>query len=788
MIKNYLTTALRNIWKHKSHALINILGLALSMSICLLIILVVMDQASYDRFHKNKDRIYRITTKDYNFSFSLNTFATSPPVLGNMLKREYPQVEEVATIHRTDAGELEWQGKVFTPVGLSTDGAFFRLFDFPVEGNTESYLSEPNTIVLREETAEKWFGGESPLGKTLHSDWLGELTVTGVIPRNDLKSHMNFDYLLSTSSLEKEEDNWTDTRDSYNYLLMSEDADIPVFTSLFGQLRKEHYGDIPDQDYSFQLQALTDIAPGKLMANEIGFYLPDFMVYALIILACIVIFSAAINYTNLSIARALTRMKEVGLRKVLGAKRKQVVLQFLTESIIVSLAALLLAYGILQYLTPAFHDLKVMSLLEINPSENVRVYMAFLGFAIVVGVVAGLSPALIMSKFRPVTILKGFAPGKKLLSGEGLRKALIVSQFAVSMILVISVILVYRQSMFFLHSDHGFRQSGVLNIRLQENSPEKVAQWLSAHPQVQDFTFTAVIPGLGNRHTCEAWKDKKEDRFELNHTRVDARYIDVMDLRLIAGQNFPENVPLENEKFLILNEQAVSQFGFDSPGNAIGRYVMVEDSLNLEIIGVVEDFHFVSKFERIKPYALRLKPNDTRYVHTLMAGESPGNAYGILKDDWKKVDERHEFQAEWMEDEIGDYYMMVGELLYIVGYVTILAIVVACLGLFGMAAYSVEVRTKEIGVRKAMGADTRSIILTLSKTFTRILLIATLIAIPLAYYGNLIWLGAFAYRVPFGWPTLLAGTGMVLVFSLSIVFYQVFRASGRNPAHILRYE
>jgi putative ABC transport system permease protein len=429
-----------------------------------------------------------------------------------------------------------------------------------------------------------------------------------------------------------------------------------------------------------------------------------------------------------------------------------------------------------------------MSLLEINPSENVRVYAVFLGFAILVGVVAGLSPALIMSKFRPASILKGFAPGTKMLSGQNMRKALIVSQFAVSIILIISVILVYRQSMFFLNSDHGFRQSGVLNIRLQENSHEKVAQWLSSHPEVQDFTFSAVVAGLGNRHTSEAWKDRKEDKFELNHTRVDARYIGVMDLNLIAGKDFPKNVPLENEKFLILNEQAVNQFGFKTPGAAIGQYVVLEDSLNLEVIGVVEDFHFVSKFERIKPYALRLKPGDTRYVHTVIDGEDPGRAYGLLKDDWDRVDERHEFQAEWMEGEIQDYYMMVGELLYIVGYVTLLAIVVACMGLFGMAAYSVEVRTKEIGVRKAMGADIRSIILTLSKKFTRILLLATVIALPLAYYGNQLWLGAFAYRVPFGWPTLLTGTGIVLVVSLSIVFYQAFRASGRNPAHILRYE
>ena len=788
MIRNYLKTAIRNIWRHKGHALINVLGLALSMSVCLLIILVIMDQTSYDNFHENKQRIYRVTTEDHNFEFSIDRFATSPPVLGKELESRYPQVKQVATIHRSAAGELEKDGKVLDLVGLTADEAFFDVFSFPLLGEGSSALTEPNTIVIREQTAGKFFGSENPVGKTLHSEAFGELTISGVIPDTKEKTHIRFDYLLSSVSLDTISNSWLEAYDSYNYLLLADQSDLSGLKKGMTRLANEHYSDKADHDFSFHLQKLGDIAPGPLMGNEIGFYLPDFMIYVLAILAFIVIFSAAVNYTNLSIARSLTRVKEVGMRKVVGARRKQVIGQFLVESVLMALIALVFAYGMLQYLKPAFHDLQLMSLLEIDPRENAGVYLAFLLFAVLVGVVAGLSPSWIMSRFRPAHILKGLSGTRKILSGQGMRKSLIVTQFVVSIVLIISIILVYRQSDYFLNSNHGFRQSGVLNIRLQENSREKVSQWLASYPSVEDFAYSAVIPGLGNRHSSEAWKGDEEKSFNLNHIKVDARYVDVMNLNLIAGSSFPEDASTENEKFLIINEQAVSQFGFDTPASAPGQYVTVEDSLNLEILGVIEDFHFVSKFERIKPFALRLKPDQTHYVQAVIAGPSLKGTYDKLKEDWKQIDERHPFEAEWMDQEIEDYYMMLGEMMYIVGYVTLLALAVACLGLLGMAAYSVQVRRKEIGIRKAMGANTQSIVGTLSRSFVRILMVATLIALPLAYYGNNIWLSSFAYRVDFGWATLAAGTLLVLSISLAIVFYQALRASRNNPAHVLRYE
>ena len=788
MLRNYLITAIRNILRHRGHALINVFGLALSMSICLLIILVIMDQTSYDNFHENKQEIYRVTTEDPNFEFSLNRFATSPAVLGKELESQFPQVTHAATIHRSAAGELERDGKVLDVTGLTADASFFEVFSFPLQGDRSSALKQPNTIVLREGTASKFFGPENPVGKTLHSETYGELTISGIIPDTKQKTHIRFDYLLSSATLDTISNSWLEAYDSYNYLLLGDRADLCGLKKGLSTLSQEHYSDKPDHDYSFHLQALGDIAPGPLMGNEIGFYLPDFIIYALAILAFIVIFSAAVNYTNLSIARSLTRVKEVGLRKVVGASRRQVIAQFLVESVLMSLVALIFAYGILQYLKPAFHDLQLMSLLEIDPRENAGVYLAFLLFAVGVGVVAGLSPSWIMSRFRPAHILKGFIGRGKILSGQGMRKSLIVTQFVVSIVLIISIILVYRQSKFFLNSDHGFRQSEVLNIRLQENSREKVSQWLSSYPSVEEFTYSAVIPGLGNRHSSSAWKEDEEKSFDLNHIKVDEHYIDVMDLELIAGHSFPKDASTKNEKFLIINEQAVDQFGFTSAASALGQYVRVEDSLNLEIIGVIEDFHFVSKFERIKPFALRLKPDETRYVQAVIAGTGMKATYNRLQEDWKQIDERHDFEAKWMDQEIEYYYMMLGELMYIVGYVTLLALAVACLGLLGMAAYSVQVRQKEIGIRKAMGANMSSIVGTLSRSFVKILILSTLIALPLAYYGNNIWLSSFAYRVDFGWATLAGGTMTVLLLSFAIVFYQAYQASRNNPAHALRYE
>jgi len=789
MIRSYLVTAFRNLYKHKTFSAINIIGLSLSMTICLLIINIINDQLSYDNFHPDKERLYRILTKDEMSEEIFTHYASTAFPLGGYMKDNFPVVENSVTIYNGFNGDAKYGDKIIHCDGLYTNSEFFRIFGFElISDDPDHVLDEPYTMVMREEIAKKYFGEENPLGKVISLDTIGEFTITGILKQNKQKSHIGFETLVSVSSMQKDlSDDWTNIYYSHAYLLLKEGAESNILNDAFAEIRKERYTDDPEKDFSFSLQPVTKICPGPILGNELGFFMPKMVVYFMVILALIVILTAAFNYTNLSMAKSLTRAREIGVRKVSGAYRQQIFAQFITESVLASLIALIISYVLLQLLMPAFTGMKFMTLLEISPDENIRVYIWFLLFALTTGLIAGLIPASYMSSFNPVLIFKDIS-SVKVLSRMFLRKFLVVTQFTVSIVLVITIILLYRQIRFYLNTDYGFNKENIVNIQLQGNDPGLLKDELITIPEIKIITWSSHIPASGNMWTDDAWVEDKEDKIEVAYFSVDENYMDVLGLKLVAGRNFPPNSYSGEEKYLILNNNAVETFQLGTPDEAIGKSLFIEDTIYAEIIGIVEDYHYFAMFAKIGPMALRVIPDNYRYANLLVSSPDITRTIEKIEKSWKKIDPVHKLQYDFMDEAIKDFYRMFSDILYMVGVASLLAILIACMGLFGMATYSAETRIKEIGVRKVLGANAWSVVYIISKSYLKMIIIAVLIALPLAYFGNNLWLQNFPYKVSFGAGNVLAGAMLVLVLSLITIGSQTYRVANADPAGSLRYE
>ncbi|KPK84810.1 MAG: hypothetical protein AMS27_08975 [Bacteroides sp. SM23_62_1] len=789
MFKNYLLIAFRNLFKYKGFSAINIIGLSLSMTVCLLIVMIILDQVSYDNFHNNRKRIYRVLTNDEVTDFIVTEYASTAYPIAGYLKDNYPAVEEAVAIKGYYSNEGKYRDKIIPFEGYYTSSDFFRIFDFELTGgNREHLLDEPYTMVMREEIARKFFGDEDPVGQIITVDTTKEFTVTGIIKENNQKTHINFEILISINSMDRDlTGDWKDVFSNWVYIILKDDFDPGELQPAFDKIREEQYSSDPEIDFSFKLQALTDIPLGPLLGNEIGFFLPKMIFIGMVILALVLIVTAAFNYTNLSMARSLTRAREIGVRKVVGSRRKQVFFQFLVESIVAALFALVLSYLLLQFLRPAFSGMKFMTVLNISPQENIRVYIWFLIFAIATGLIAGFIPAIYMSSFNPVTIFKDISE-MRIFSRVFLRKLLVVAQFAFSIILLVTIVVLFRQMKYWMNADYGFNKENVMVIQRKGNDRDILNNELNSLPEIKNISWSSHIPGVGNVWSEHAWVDNKENKIELCYFCADRNYIDIMGLTLIEGMNFPEDVSLENEKYLIINEMAIEIFNFGTPQEAIGKVITIEDTILVEVIGVVKDYNFFALFSKIQPMALRLNPKKFNIGNLLVSTEDISRTMNKLERVWKKIDPVHTMEAEFLDDKIREYYMFFSDILYMIGVTSLLAIIIACLGLFGMATYSTETRVKEIGIRKVFGAKGISVVYIVARGYLFLVLISIAIAVPISFFGNNLWLQNFTYRVSFGFGTLFLCSVFILLLSLLIIGSLSLRAANTNPARSLRYE
>ena len=794
MIRNYLLTALRNVLRYKGFSLINILGLSLSMSVCMLILVVIQDQYSYDKIHTRGSQIYRVQQVDSLADIGLK-MGSNPYALGIELRDNYAVAEKVVILNNTFRGDGLYKDTRLSLDGLYTSSEFFEVFDFQLEeGSTDGILDEPYTMVLSRTSANKFFGDENPIGKFIEIDTLGAYEVKGVVEKTKQKSHIQFEALVSLSTLEildqrRDEprfvNNWETGWGSWIYLLLDNDSDLGSIQQILDGISIEKYGDNDEKNLSFYLQPFHKIVPGPLLGNEIGSFLPKVFILFLGGLALVIIISAAFNYTSLSVARSMLRAREVGVRKTFGAFRSQVITQFLLEAVVIAVISLLLAIALLQFLIPAFSGMQMMSLLEIRPEQNITVYLWFLIFALATGLLSGALPAFVISALKPVSVLKGIT-NIKFFSRITLRKILLVTQFVFSMVFIISILLIFKQMNFMLNAETGFDAEVVYDIDLQGKDFNKVKAEFSQLPEVLNITASSHVPGEGNLWGVDARLKAEDEKYEAHYFSVDESYIQTMGLNLIAGRNFPENMSAENEKFLIASEMTIEHFQLGSAQEALGTTFILEDSILVEIIGIIKDYQYAAVFLNQRPMFLRYVPS--AYHHAFLRLDSPQITSTVdkLERTWKKVDPNHEMDGDFLDGRIRYYYTFFEDIMYTVGFATLLAIIIAAFGLLGMATYSTRTRLKEIGIRKVFGAEVRQVVLLVSRSYLWLMFIAAIIGGIIAYLVNNLWLQHLAKRVDFGIGTILAGIFVVVFVGLLTISSQTLRAARTKPASTLK--
>lgn len=810
MLKNYLKIGIRNIFKYKVFSFINIFGLAVAMSVVMLLVLMLADQHRYDQFHPRKDRVYRILSSTPT---GRQAYATSPFPLASAL-RDYPIVEQTTFLSPGVGGDVLYEQKLAEMKGYFAEPAFFKMFGFELEkGSVANALTNPNSIVISNELALQLFGSEEPVGKVVEfSDrqlpfpievdgngappvaW-GSFTVTGVINISGYKSHLKFDALMSSSSMpllytEKKladaTNDWENYFRTYSYVLLREESDVVQLQNVLNDFVSLTYANITAEHtrgFQLQPQPLTDIQL-ELRGNDTNQRMPSVGYYFIGFLALVILLSATLNYTNLSIARALTRAREVGVRKVNGALRRSIVFQFLSESVLISVLSLVVALLLLLIISPAFKGLWVNLYLQFELPQGFSVYIVFVAIAVLIGLLAGIYPAVYLSRYPPIQALKGAAVARRKL---GFRKAVTVFQFVISLFFIVTAILVFSQFRYFMNFDYGFDSRNIINIELQGNDYRKLSAELSTVPGVISVSGSDILPATGVNNGIQFRKQGTDGEYNNANIIVAApQFVDNLNLKIIAGRSL---VADESDQFIIVNEAAVKKLGFKNPKEIIGENFETQwGNEVLSVVGVVKDFHYLLLINNdgIAPLVLRHRPQQFQYLNVKIARDNPALALSQLEAKWKQVDPIHSFRYKFYEDELSSTHQALFDLVAILGFIAFLAVVIACLGLLGMTTYTTERKTKEVGIRKVMGASEWGLVKHLSRDYFILLTISVIIGAPLSYIANNLWLQTLANRVEFGWGVLFLSVFILSALGVVTIGSQTWSASKRNPVDSLR--
>ncbi|HTE32517.1 MAG TPA: FtsX-like permease family protein, partial [Chryseolinea sp.] len=628
----------------------------------------------------------------------------------------------------------------------------------------------------------------------------GSFTITGVIDETKYASHLKFDVLVSSSTrqslittkkIEDLTNNWEWYFRSYTYVLLDETKQPAELSSALDDLVTRKFANIhSDQTKGFKLspQKLSDVALG-LSGNDTNNRFPGLGYYFLSVLAGVIMISACLNYTNLSIARALTRAKEIGVRKVTGALRKNLVTQFLSESIITALLALVMALLLLLIIVPAFKGLWVNKHLNFELPVMPSVYLVFTAFALIIGIIAGVYPALYLSKYQPIKALKNLhsiTPGKL-----GMRKVLGVSQFVISLFFITTSILIYNQFKHFLAFDYGFQTRNIVNIELQGADYEKLTAELQRLPEVGTISACDIIPSAGRNNNNEFRKvGTKDEYFSVGMLVTDENFSHNLGIDLVAGKNLPP-VGKSSDRYVLVNEAMVRKMGYKYPSEIVGEtFESKWGAEEMEVIGVVKDFRYklLINEDKIAPLIMRNQPASFRYLNVQVASTDLMQTVSRLEKSWKKIDPVHPLKYEFFDEQLQSTHQGIFDAVSILGFISFLAIIIACLGLLGMATYTAERKTKEIGIRKILGAANRSIAMLLSKGFVSMLFVSILIGAPLSYFVNNLWLQKFPNRVEFGAGTVISGSLVLLVLGFLTIASQTVRASKAKVVDSLKME
>lgn len=807
MIRNYIKTAFRNLLKNKGFTAINVLGLALGLATCLLIVFYVFDELSYDRYNVNLDRIYRINN-EIKFGGNENVYSESPAPTAAALKGDFPEIEQVTRFRQRGGNQVKKGSQNLQEDNMVyADAAIFSVFTLPmIEGNPASALKETHSVVITERVAMKYFNSTNAVGKVLTFNDTALYKVTGVIKNIPKQSHFNFDFFISMPTIsESRDDSWF-SNNFDTYILLRPDADYKKLQAKLPQFLIRHAGpqlqDILHMTFAkleqggnyfrfsiFPLKKIHLESPAKYDMGSKG----DIkIVYIFSAIAIFILLIACVNFMNLSTARSSNRAKEVGVRKVLGSPRKYLIFQFLTESIMVTLVGAIIAVFVAWGMLHVFNNMSGKELV-VTPQILGWLLPVLVLFIIIIGCLAGSYPALYLSGFQPIEVLKGkIAAGFK---GGLLRSILVVFQFAISIVLIIGTLVIYNQLKYIQSRDLGYDREHVMIVNrvwTLGNKAKTFKQEVQRLAGVKSVTMTGFLPTSGYNNNSSLFKDPVLDAKKAIQSaiwNVDEDYVPTLGIKIKSGRNFSSKMKTDSTA-IIINEAAEQLLAFSNPINQI-LYLPMDSKASVmkpfHIIGVMKNFNFRSLRENVTPLIL-FDAEDTGSLSIRMSSADIPGLLAQVKNKWAGMSPNLQFEYSFMDEDFDGIYRSEQRIGKISIAFTSLAIVIACLGLFGLAAYAAEQRTKEIGIRKVLGANMSTIIRMLSKDFIKLVLIAILFAAPVAWLAMHLWLQGFAYRQNMQWWIVaVAGMAAILIAFITISF-QSIKAALTNPVKSLRSE
>ena len=799
MFGNYLKIAVRNLSKYKGYSVINILGLAIGLACCILILLYVQDELSYDRFHQQSERLYRITSELQSPVRPDARLASTPPALAEILAQDVPGIEAAVRLKPYNFFVKQDDRQFYEDRFFFTDPAFLETFHFPLaEGSKTDALNQPFSVVLTSATAEKYFGNSNPVGEILLIEDSLQFTVSGVFAPLPTQSHIQFDLLASFETLKHpalaQNYPWW-SFNLYTYALLEKSADTGQVASQLLNVadpyvseQEKEYG----MEQKYHLQPFEDIYLHSHLQHEMSKLGDILYVYLFGGIAILILIVACVNFINLATARSIHRAKEVGMRKTLGAQRRQLLWQFLGESLLFSFLAMVVSLVIIELALPYFNDFSGKSL-QLNAFQDWTIIPAFAGLTIIVSITAGSYPAFVLARIPSVEAFRNRkSSGRK---ASRLRSGLVIFQFTISVALISVTLIAGQQLQFMQTAKLGFAQEQVVIIpakSVEDFSTRYAAikQQFLAHPAVVSATAASSIPGkrVGEIVYIPEGAEKNETR-GIKTLTVDTDFVATYNMEMAAGRNFSREFATDADAGFVLNETAVAEIGWGTAENAIGKNITWGwPGKHGQVIGVVKDFHQTGLQEKIAPMLMHIQPSWFQFISLKLAGNNILQTVKDLEAVWQGVVPGRPFDYFFMDEFYGRQYESEARTGKLFTIFSLLAILIACFGLFSLAAFTTRQRTKEIGIRRVLGASTPGLISLLSKHFLMLVLTANIFAIPISWLAMSRWLENFAYHIEIDWQVFLISGGLALIVAMLTVSYQAIRAALANSVEALRHE
>jgi len=790
MFKNLLKTTVRYIRKHAGYSLLNVLGLTLGITSALFLIIYVSDELSYDRYHEKADRIYRVSSKITETDDQFTWIVAQIP-FGPQAAQDYPEIESFTRFINMPRALYKYEDKEYNEENFYyADSTVFDIFTFKVlSGEVKSAVKDPKKIVLTKTAAARYFGKSDPIGKTL-TEGTNAYEVTGVIEDVPSNSHFRFDAITARNNLPKQIGNWGNFG-VFTYLLLPQNLDVKAFETkiqgMYDAYMKQIFGPI-NIKIEYILEPIKRIHLYSTNANEPEPTGSITYVYIFGVVAIFLILIAAMNYMNLATARSTRRAREVGLRKVVGSRRSALVMQFLGESVALTLISLIISIILMIVLLPKFNLLAGKSFSpEILYSPVVLI--SLLGIVLITGIFGGSYPALFLSRFSPVTVLKGeITQGS---AGSLFRKILVVIQFSISVAMIVCTLVVFRQLNYLKNKDQGFDQKNVVSLQLNNREMIRkyplLKQLMLGNEDIKYVTSTNTPMGEGSgKLVFNVETDQGMSQRGINFTVVDHDFVETLGIRIAQGRDFQKDMPSDTLNGVLVNETFVKRMGWSDP---IGKKIEAgdENTLRARVVGVIADYHQTGMYNEIESLLLAYREfNNILYIK--LSGNNTEQTISYIESKWKEVFPDQPFAYTYLSERFNRQFEADEKRGLIFTMFTILAILIACLGLFGLASYMVEQRTREVGIRKVFGASEGVVIRLISREFLVLVTISIIIAVPTAYLVMSNWLENYVYRTSVGVPLLLLAAGLTLVITFITVGYKAYQASVMNPANAIRTE